>query len=99
MASPRPSFPNSEPGLLFLKRSLNLSLIPKDATPLILLHLRLGFVLWEDVLAQLNLKRVLGLGRERGVPILCLSLEIFFLDFVSPPEKLPKTFDPLLAVF
>ena len=50
------------------------------------------------MLARLKLKRVFGLGSKKSIPILCLSLEVVFLDFVSPPEKLTKTFDPFLGV-
>lgn len=48
------------------------------------------------MLARLKLKRVFGLGSKKSIPILCLSLEVVLLDFVSPAEKLTKNFDPFL---
>lgn len=50
------------------------------------------------MLERLKLKRVFGLGSKKSIPILCLSLEAVLLDFVSPPEKLTKNFDPFLGV-
>lgn len=53
---------------------------------------------YRKMLERLKLKRVFGLGSKKSIPILCLSLEAVLLDFVSPPEKLTKNFDPFLGV-